>query len=73
MAFRPVKLGALLSVDSKAAHAKLVALFRKHGTLDAVAKSIGVDRHTVQRWISRLLKDGLVDPRTTKSKSGGTA
>jgi transposase-like protein len=41
-------------LDPTAARRRLVALLEKHGGVVAVARELGVDRHTVQRWVSRL-------------------
>jgi len=58
-----------MTEDPAAAHTKLKGLFGKHGTMEAVAKHLQVDRHTLQRWIARLVAAGHSDPRT-KSESG---
>jgi predicted transcriptional regulator len=64
MAYRPVRLGMKMTEDPAAAFKQLHGLFAKHGTMEAVAKHLAVDRHTLQRWVARLAKAGLGDPRT---------
>ena len=54
----------MMTEDPAAAFKQLQGLFAKYGTMEAVAKHLDVDRHTIQRWIARLSKVGLGDPRT---------
>ena len=54
MAFRPSRLGLLVVLDPDAARTRLEALLQRHGGVVAVSKHLGVDRHTVRRWVSRL-------------------
>jgi hypothetical protein len=64
MAFQASHVGYLIGSDPFKGHRKLCRLFRKDRTLIAVAKHAGVDRHTVQRWITKLTAMGYADPRT---------
>lgn len=67
MAFRHHELSALLAEHPAQAHRRLVQLFRLHaGNSRAVARSVGVDRATVFRWIDRLCGVGYKDPRGGK-------
>jgi transposase len=70
MAYNPTALGILIFSNPPAASAELRKLFAKLKTLDAVAKDQNVDRHTIQRWIARLVAAGLTDPRVELTKKG---
>lgn len=63
MSFRHDPLGALVSQDPAAAHARLTKLFQRHRELKAVASHLGVAGSTVTRWITRLTAGGHQDPR----------
>jgi DNA invertase Pin-like site-specific DNA recombinase len=69
MAFKHNRIGILVATKPEAAQRELRRLFAKHGTLDAVAKSIGVDRHTIPRWIRTLDAAGYGDPRVPEPTS----
>ena len=62
MAYRPVMLGFTVGQDPAKACDELRGLYAKFGTMDAIAKHLEVDRHTIQRWLTRLAKLGM-DPR----------
>ncbi len=64
MPFRHNVLGALVAANPKAAHKQLASLFKTHGSSDAVASALSVDTSTLGRWIKRLQKAGLSDPRS---------
>lgn len=65
MAFRHHSLGAKVATDPASAYADLVELFREHRSRDAVAAALEVDCKTLTRWIAKLTKSGLADPRDT--------
>lgn len=62
--FRPTRFAILMATEPGKAHAKLCKLYEKLKTIDAVARELDVERHTVGRWIKRLLNAGYRDPRT---------
>ena len=64
MAYQPTKLGSIVITDPAKAYSKLAALFLRHKTIQAVADSQNIDRHTVQRWLISLTKRGYADPRS---------
>lgn len=53
MAFRPSAFGVLVYTEEGKARQELSALVVKVGVVAAAAE-LGVDRHTVQRWMRRL-------------------
>ena len=63
MAFKHNRIGILVATKPEAAQKELRRLFAKHGEIAVVAKSLGVDRHTIPRWIKTLAAAGYADPR----------
>lgn len=69
MAFKHNRIGILIATKPQAAHAELRRLFGKHGTSEAVARAVGVDKHTIPRWIRTLAAAGYADPRNATSEA----
>ena len=68
MAHNPTMLGMQVHRDPAAAAKELRTLFGKLKTIDAVSKKLGVERHTIQRWIAKLATAGHSDPRVAAAE-----
>lgn len=76
MGYRPTVLGNLVYTDPDKARAALDEGLRTHGGITAAAAALGVDRHTLQRWVSILGMTAPVrarrgpppDPNSARSK-----
>ena len=57
--YNRVPIGLLIELDPSKGYSKLLSALKRHdGNVSKVAKSIGVSRSTVKRWIARLERSG---------------